>query len=83
MRFTTVIATFLGGGAITLLLPTQNDTACSPVFLDVKTNIWKIYTLNINPFYRDKVHAAAEVIKDEDLKKQSLKVADLGTFLWM
>jgi len=83
MKFSKVMVTFLGGGAVALSFSTQNKTPCSAVSLDAKTNIWKNYTLNINPFYREKVLSAAEVIEDEDLKKQALKVADVGAFLWM
>ena len=64
--------------------PRQAGSACSSaVSLDAKTNVWKKYTLHPNVFYRKEVEAAAEAISDSSLKAQALKVADVGSFLWM
>ena len=65
------------------LQPRQDQTACQPVKLDAKTNVWKNYSLHINPFYRQSVLEAAERVKDETLKKKALKVADVGSFFWL
>ncbi len=69
-------------GAQALSVPNRDQT-CQSVQLDAKTNVWKNYTLHVNPFYRQQVLNAAEVIKNEDLRKKALKVADVGTFFWM
>jgi cellulose 1,4-beta-cellobiosidase len=39
--------------------------------------------LHANNFYRKEVEAAAAAISDSSLKAQALKVADIGTFIWM
>jgi hypothetical protein len=36
-----------------------------------------------NIYYRKEVEAAAAAISDSSLKASALKVADVGTFLWM
>lgn len=64
-------------------LSLSSQAPCSLVTLDAKTNVWKNYTLAINPVYREKVLAAADLIKDEDLQRQARRVADVGTFYWM
>ena len=63
--------------------PRQDQTACQPVKLDAKANVWKNYSLHINPFYHQLVIDAAERVKDENLKKKALKVADVGSFFWL
>jgi len=55
----------------------------SAVTLDASTNVWKKYTLHPNKFYRDEVMKAADAISDESLKASALKVADVGSFLWI
>jgi cellulose 1,4-beta-cellobiosidase len=58
--------------------------ACTEaVHLDANTNIWKTYKLHANGFYRREVEAAAVQISDPSLKRVALKVADIGSFLWM
>lgn len=61
----------------------SRDQTCPPVKLDAKTNVWENYSLHINPFYRQPVLDAAELIKDEDLRRKALKIADVGTFFWL
>ncbi|KAK3326792.1 1, 4-beta cellobiohydrolase [Apodospora peruviana] len=80
MKIVVTIAALLVSSGGSLALANQ---ACPPVSVNASTNIWKNYVLNPNPFYRDHVLAAAEVIKDPTLKKQALKIADMGTFFWL
>ncbi|KAK4210921.1 putative exoglucanase 3 precursor [Rhypophila decipiens] len=80
MKIPASLVLLLGGSNAALSLPTEN---CPPVSLDATTNVWKSYTLAINPAYRAKVLAAADRIKDEELQKQARKVADVGTFFWV
>ena len=62
----------------------QAGGACdAPVELDASTNVFQQYTLHANSFYRSEVEAAAEAITDASLKEQALKVADVGSFLWL
>ncbi|RYO85884.1 hypothetical protein DL766_006081 [Monosporascus sp. MC13-8B] len=64
--------------------PRQSSKACSsPVRLDASTNVFQQYTLHANNFYRGEVEAAAAQISDSALKAQALKVADVGSFLWL
>jgi len=39
--------------------------------------------LKANSHYGDYVRAAADAIDDPDLKAKALKVADVGSFLWL
>lgn len=64
--------------------PRQAASACSAnVSLDAKTNVFQKYTLHANNFYRAEVQAAAESISDSSLKAKALKVADVGSFVWV
>ncbi|RYP77471.1 hypothetical protein DL769_003425 [Monosporascus sp. CRB-8-3] len=64
--------------------PRQSALACdSPVRLDASTNVFQQYTLHANNFYRGEVEAAAAQISDPALKEKALKVADVGSFLWL
>ncbi|OHE94688.1 glycosylhydrolase family 6-1 [Colletotrichum orchidophilum] len=64
--------------------PPQAAFACSAnVSLDAKTNIFSKYTLHANSFYRAEIQAAAAAISDGSLKAKALKVADVGSFLWL
>lgn len=64
--------------------PRQAAAGCSSaVTLDASTNVFSKYTLHPNSFYRAEVEAAAEAISDSTLKAQALKVADVGSFLWI
>ncbi len=63
--------------------PRQAAGACSSaVSLDAKTNIWKKYTLHANNFYRKEIQEAAAGMSGT-LKDQALKVADVGSFVWL
>lgn len=65
-------------------LPSQKRAACSSaVTLDASTNVWSSYTLHPNSFYAAEVEAAAAQITDSTLAAEALKVADVGTFLWL
>lgn len=62
----------------------QSSGACdAPVELDASTNVFQSYTLAANTFYRDEVIAAADAITDAALKESALKVAEVGSFLWL
>ncbi|KAL2876362.1 1,4-beta-D-glucan cellobiohydrolase cel6c [Colletotrichum sp. CLE4] len=64
--------------------PRQAASACSAnVSLDAKTNVFSKYTLHPNSFYRAEIQAAAAAISDSTLKAKALKVADVGSFLWL
>lgn len=54
----------------------------SAVSLDASTNVWTSYTLHANSFYREEVEAAADQLSG-DMQTAALKVADIGTFLWL
>ncbi len=63
--------------------PRQAASACSSaVSLDAKTNVWKKYTLHANSFYRKEIEEAAAGMSGT-LKEQALKVADVGSFVWL
>ncbi|KAL0580958.1 1,4-beta-D-glucan cellobiohydrolase cel6c [Marasmius crinis-equi] len=62
--------------------PLQPRAACtSPVTLT--GNPFEGRTLHANSRYRDLVTKAADQISDASLKEKALKVADIGTFLWL
>lgn len=56
---------------------------CQPALLDAATNIWKNYTLHPNPVYQRQVLEGAARIQDADLKTKALKIADVGSFIWL
>lgn len=61
----------------------QAPGACdSAVTLDATTNVWENYSLHPNSFYRSEVEAAAANMTG-DMQTAALKVADIGTFLWL
>jgi cellulose 1,4-beta-cellobiosidase len=80
-----VVAAFAAGAmAVPNKKPRQSAQACdAPVRLDATTNVFQQYTLHPNSFYRAEVEAAAAQISDAALKAQALKVADVGSFLWL
>jgi cellulose 1,4-beta-cellobiosidase len=55
----------------------------SAVTLDASTNIWKTHKLHANNFYRSEIEEAVTTMSDESLKEKALKVADIGTFVWV
>ncbi|CAI4214994.1 unnamed protein product [Parascedosporium putredinis] len=55
----------------------------SAVTLDASTNIWKDYKLHANNFYRSEIEEAVTTMSDDALAAQALKVADIGTFVWV
>ncbi|KAL2144041.1 hypothetical protein VTI28DRAFT_9652 [Corynascus sepedonium] len=88
MKFTAATLAF----AATALAAPSRTTSQKPrqaagceaaVTLDASTNVFEQYTLHANNFYRAEVEAAAEAITDSSLKEKALKVADVGTFLWL
>lgn len=61
----------------------QAPGACaSAVTLDASTNVWTDYALHANSFYRAEVEAAAAEMTGA-MQTAALKVADIGTFLWL
>lgn len=82
---TATLVAFAAGaiGAPSVPLKRQAPGACSSaVKLDAKTNVWQKYTLHPNSFYRAEVEAAAENMSNGD-SETALRVADIGTFLWL
>ncbi len=53
------------------------------VTLDASTNVWQNYKLHANNFYRSEIEEAAAATTDAALKEKMLKVADIGTFVWV
>ena len=84
MKVTTAtVVAALAAGALAAPPRSKRAACTSAVKLDAKTNVWKNYKLHANTFYRDEVNLAAEAISDSSLKAKALKVADVGSFLWM
>ncbi len=86
MKFSTAaVAAFAAGAAAAPKKEVrQSAGACdAPVNLDASTNVFQKYTLHPNAFYRSEVQAAAQQITEASLKEQALKVADVGSFLWL
>lgn len=70
-------------GAPSALKPRQSPGACdSAVTLDASTNVWTSYKLHANSFYRGEVEEAAAQMSGE-AAEAALRVADIGTFLWL
>jgi len=64
--------------------PLRPGSGCAAdVVLDATTNIWKNYTLYPTNDYRAKVQSSVERIQDAEMKQKAMKVADVGTFLWL
>jgi cellulose 1,4-beta-cellobiosidase len=89
MKFTAAVLTALASTAIAAPTtshqeqPRKVSAACSSaVSLDAKSNVWKKYTLHPNTFYRKEVEAAAAGMSGSE-KDSALKVADVGSFLWI
>ncbi|PKS07425.1 hypothetical protein jhhlp_006028 [Lomentospora prolificans] len=55
----------------------------SAVTLDASTNVFKDYKLHANSFYRSEIEEAVSTMSDEAMKEKALKVADIGTFVWV
>jgi cellulose 1,4-beta-cellobiosidase len=89
MKYYTAILAALAAQVLAVPSATVKESlraveACpEAVYLNAKTNIWKTYKLHANGFYRREVEAAAVQISDPSLKAAALKVADIGSFLWM
>lgn len=90
MKFTAATLAALASTAIAAPSQTIKEqpraaaAACSAnVSLDAKTNVFSKYTLHPNSFYRAEIQAAAAAISDSTLKAKALKVADIGSFLWL
>ncbi len=73
----------LAGRVTSFSVGQRSDLACSDMSLNASTNIWHSYQLHPNPVYREHVLGAAEAIRDPVLKKKALRVADVGTFIWL
>ncbi|RYP18098.1 hypothetical protein DL765_004110 [Monosporascus sp. GIB2] len=85
MKFSNAaVAAFAASAMAAPNKPRQSSQACSsPVRLDASTNVFQQYTLHANNFYRAEVEAAAAQISDATLKAKALRVADVGSFLWL
>lgn len=62
--------------------PRQAGACASAVTLDASTNVFSTHTLHANNFYRAEIEAAAANMTSP-LKEQALKVADVGSFVWV
>ncbi|KAH8817599.1 exoglucanase-6A [Flagelloscypha sp. PMI_526] len=82
MKFLPILPLVLGSGSALATLPIQSRACSSPVNL-TGTNPFATRTLYANNHYGDKVRAAADAITNTTLKARALKVADVGTFLWL
>jgi cellulose 1,4-beta-cellobiosidase len=89
MRISTATLVAFAAGAIgapssmTKVKTRQAPGACtSAVTLDASTNVWDSYTLHANSFYRGEVEAAAAEMSGA-AAEAALRVADIGTFLWL
>ncbi|KAI8237740.1 1,4-beta-D-glucan cellobiohydrolase CEL6C [Colletotrichum sp. SAR 10_96] len=89
MKFTTATLAALASTTIAAPSTTRKEqpreavSACSSaVSLDAKTNVFSKYTLHPNNFYRAEIQAAAAGMSGT-LKEQALKVADVGSFVWV
>ncbi|KAK5658358.1 hypothetical protein OQA88_2334 [Cercophora sp. LCS_1] len=69
--------------AVVAALATKPTSQCEPAFLNVSTNVWKSYKLHPNPHYQKLVLDGAAGIQDDVLKNKALKIADVGTFIWV
>ena len=73
----------IGAPSTQVQKPRQAPGGCdSAVTLDASTNVWESYTLHANSFYRSEVEAAAAEMSGE-AAEAALRVADIGTFLWL
>jgi len=82
LTVSSVIA-LLAASAFAAPRPQQGAACTSPVNLSGTANPFLTRELWANPYYAEEVHAAAERISDPSLKAQALKVADVGSFLWI
>lgn len=62
--------------------PRQAGACASAVTLDASTNVFQTRSLHANNFYRAEIEAAAANMTSP-LKEQALKVADIGSFVWL
>ena len=77
------ILVFLSLIASGLAARAMNPGIAKPVSLNASTNIWLDYTLHPNSIFRAKVEAAAKHIEDGELRQKALRVAEIGTFIWV
>jgi cellulose 1,4-beta-cellobiosidase len=87
MRISSATLVAFAAGAIgapsPVVKPRQSPGACdSAVTLDASTNVWTNYKLHANSFYRGEVEEAAAQMSGE-AAEAALRVADIGTFLWL
>lgn len=81
MKVWCLVLTVIYAGAALSLYKTTLD--CDPVFLNITGIIWKSYKLYPNPEYRQLVLGAAAKIREDVLQRKALKIADVGTFIWV
>lgn len=77
------VLALLASSAIAAPSRIKRRACSSPVNLNGRENPFLNRKLHANSFYREEVEAAAAQISDPTLKAKALKVADIGTFLWM
>lgn len=73
------------GAAVALAAPNNRKRAActSAVNIPQSQNPFSGRTLHANSFYGDRVRAAAQNMSDSSLQAAALKVADVGSFLWL
>lgn len=87
MRLSALTLLAFAAGAIgapqgNILLRQAPGSCTTPVKIDAKTNVWDTYKLHANGFYRAEVQAAAAGMTGA-AKEAALRIADVGTFLWV
>lgn len=71
------------GAATAFALPRLSQRAPCSAPVNLTGNPFIGRTLFANDHYGDYVRAAANAISDANLKAKALKVAEVGTFLWL
>ncbi|KAH8817597.1 glycoside hydrolase family 6 protein [Flagelloscypha sp. PMI_526] len=82
MKLSTILPFVLKASSSLAAFPLESRACSSAVNLS-GTNPFATRTLYANSHYGDEVRAAAALITNATLKAQALKVADVGTFLWL
>jgi len=80
-----VLASVLALAAAVTAAPQQEKrqaTACASA-VSLSGNPFASRTLHPNPFYKDEITEAITQMTDESMKAKALKVAEVGSFLWM
>ena len=83
MKATIAAIAALAGAVSALPAEKLSQASACASAVTLSGNPFATRTLHPNSFYRKEVEAAAAAISDATLKAQALKVADVGSFLWM